>query len=123
MRRPEFEAPPVDPAAIARAVEVLKRGGLVALPTETVYGLAADATNESAVRAIFAAKGRPADHPVSVHVPDERAIELWATAVPPAAQALAQAFSTWVTGMKRSLRGEARICPVSPTQTLPNHAA
>lgn len=92
MRPPEFEPPPIDPAAIARAVDVLKRGGLVALPTETVYGLAADATNDAAVRAIFAAKGRPADHPVIVHVPDEDAIERWATAVPPAAHVLAQAF-------------------------------
>ena len=63
-----MESPPVDPAAIARAVDVLRRGGLVAMPTETVYGLAADAGNEAAVRAIFAAKGRPADHPVIVHI-------------------------------------------------------
>jgi L-threonylcarbamoyladenylate synthase len=107
MRRPEFEAPPVDPAAIARAVEVLKRGGLVALPTETVYGLAADATNESAVRAIFAAKGRPADHPVIVHVQNESAIELWASAVPPAAHALAQAF--WPGPLTLVLKRSARI--------------
>ena len=50
-----MDAPAVDSARIAQAVEVLKRGGLVAVPTETVYGLAADATNEAAVRAIFAA--------------------------------------------------------------------
>ena len=55
-------------AAIERAAEVLRRGGLVAMPTETVYGLAADADNEDAVRKLFAAKGRPADHPVIVHV-------------------------------------------------------
>ena len=55
-----MESRPIDPDAIARAVVVLKRGGLVAMPTETVYGLAADAGNEAAVRAIFAAKGRPA---------------------------------------------------------------
>lgn len=87
-------ARPVDDAAIARAVDALKRGGLVALPTETVYGLAADADNEAAVRAIFAAKGRPADHPVIVHVADRRALALagWALAVPPAADALASAF-------------------------------
>ena len=50
------------------AVAVLRRGGLVAIPTETVYGLAADASNEAAVRRIFAVKGRPADHPLIVHV-------------------------------------------------------
>ncbi|MFN9211451.1 MAG: L-threonylcarbamoyladenylate synthase, partial [Betaproteobacteria bacterium] len=50
-------ARPIDSAAIARAAEVLTRGGLVAFPTETVYGLGADASNPTAVRAIFAAKG------------------------------------------------------------------
>lgn len=57
-------------AALERAAEVLRRGGLVAFPTETVYGLGADARNEAAVRAIFAAKGRPAFNPLIVHVAD-----------------------------------------------------
>lgn len=87
-----MESPPVDSARIAQAVEVLRRGGLVAVPTETVYGLAADATSEAAVRAIFAAKGRPADHPVIVHVKDAEALDDWAREVPPAARALAAAF-------------------------------
>ena len=56
------------PDALARAAQLLRAGKLVAFPTETVYGLGADADNERAVRAIFAAKGRPADHPVIVHV-------------------------------------------------------
>ena len=56
------------PASIAAAADALAAGQLVGLPTETVYGLAADAGNEAAVRAIFAAKGRPADHPLIVHV-------------------------------------------------------
>jgi L-threonylcarbamoyladenylate synthase len=86
------DAPAVDSARIAQAVEVLKRGGLVAVPTETVYGLAAGATNEAAVRAIFAAKGRPADHPVIVHVADASAIDDWAREVPASARALAAAF-------------------------------
>jgi L-threonylcarbamoyladenylate synthase len=86
------DAPAVDSARIAQAVEVLKRGGLVAVPTETVYGLAADATNEAAVRAVFAAKGRPADHPVIVHVADANAIDEWACEVPDSARALAAAF-------------------------------
>lgn len=55
---------------IARAAGILREGGLVALPTETVYGLAADATNPGAVAAIYAAKGRPATNPLIVHLPD-----------------------------------------------------
>jgi L-threonylcarbamoyladenylate synthase len=86
------DAPAPDPRRIAQAVDVLRRGGLVAVPTETVYGLAADACNEAAVRAVFAAKGRPADHPVIVHVADARALDDWARQVPPAARALAAAF-------------------------------
>lgn len=82
---------PVDPDAIARAADALRRGGLVAMPTETVYGLAADASNDAAVRSIFAAKGRPADHPVIVHLPDADALPLWAESTPDAAR-LAQAF-------------------------------
>jgi L-threonylcarbamoyladenylate synthase len=83
---------PVDAHAIARAVKALRRGGLVAMPTETVYGLAADARNEDAVRSVFAAKGRPADHPVIVHIPDAAAIGDWAATIPAAAGALATAF-------------------------------
>lgn len=58
----------IDPANIAQAVEVLKRGGLVAFPTETVYGLGADALNAQAVEKVFDAKGRPADNPLIVHI-------------------------------------------------------
>lgn len=61
---------PPDPAGIARAAAILRDGGLVALPTETVYGLAGDATNPDAVAAIYAAKGRPATNPLIVHLPD-----------------------------------------------------
>src|SRR5690348_4054080 len=60
---------PADPAQIARAAEILRGGGLVAFPTETVYGLGADATNDLAVAAIFEAKGRPRFNPLIVHVP------------------------------------------------------
>ena len=87
-----MESRPVDPDAIAHAVDVLRHGGLVAMPTETVYGLAADASNEAAVRAIFAAKGRPADHPVIVHIANAGAMHRWAVDVPAAAEALAAAF-------------------------------
>jgi L-threonylcarbamoyladenylate synthase len=85
-------ASPVDPAAIDRAIEVLARGGLVAVATETVYGLAADADSPAAVRAIFAAKGRPSDHPVIVHVADAIAIDAWSSTVPANARKLAQHF-------------------------------
>ena len=60
---------PATSRAISRAAELLKAGGLVAFPTETVYGLGGDATNERAVAEIFAAKGRPCFNPLIVHVP------------------------------------------------------
>jgi L-threonylcarbamoyladenylate synthase len=77
---------------IDRAVEVLRHGGLVAFPTETVYGLGADAQNELAVRRIFAAKGRPSSHPLIVHLPDAASAALWARTFPEAAKRLAAAF-------------------------------
>jgi len=84
-------APP-SPDALARAVALLREGELVAFPTETVYGLGADAGNARGVRAIFAAKGRPADHPVIVHAADTAHARAWAQAFPPQAEALAAAF-------------------------------
>ena len=98
---------PVDWDAISRAAEVLRRGGLVAMPTETVYGLAADAANPDAVRAVFSAKGRPADHPVIVHVADVGAIGDWAAEVPPAARELAAAF--WPGPLTLVLKRDARV--------------
>ena len=77
---------------IARAVELLRAGELVALPTETVYGLGADALNPQAVGRIFAAKGRPADHPLIVHLPDAEHLPRWARSIPREAAALARAF-------------------------------
>jgi L-threonylcarbamoyladenylate synthase len=77
---------------IERAVAVLRAGGLVAFPTETVYGLGADAANPVAVRGIFETKGRPATHPVIVHLADAAEVARWAREVPPAARALAQQF-------------------------------
>ena len=76
---------------IDAAVEVLRRGGLVGLPTETVYGLAADASNEAAVRRIFAVKGRPADHPLIVHLGAADQLEQWSSSVPTSAAMLADA--------------------------------
>jgi L-threonylcarbamoyladenylate synthase len=82
----------VDEQAITRAVAALRDGQLVAFPTETVYGLGADAGNADAVRRVFAAKGRPADHPVIVHLPDAALLDHWAAQVPDAARRLAQQF-------------------------------
>jgi L-threonylcarbamoyladenylate synthase len=79
-------------ADVAAAVSVLQRGGLVAFPTETVYGLGADAANPAAVQRIFAVKGRPRNHPVIVHLAEATAIKSWAADVPPDAWALAEAF-------------------------------
>ena len=77
---------------IEKAAEILRAGGLVAFPTETVYGLGADASNPAAVRKIFAAKGRPADHPVIVHIADMSELKHWAAEVPRAAWLLAEKF-------------------------------
>ena len=78
--------------AIAVAAQTLGAGGLLGLPTETVYGLAADAENAAAVARIFAAKGRPPDHPLIVHVADAATAAHFASAVPAFAAALMQAF-------------------------------
>lgn len=79
-------------SSIAEAARVLAGGGLVAFPTETVYGLGADAGSDAAVAGIFAAKGRPSDHPLIVHVPDAAAAGRFAATVPPVAQRLMDAF-------------------------------
>ncbi|MDR1367700.1 MAG: threonylcarbamoyl-AMP synthase [Candidatus Accumulibacter sp.] len=76
----------------AYAVELLCAGKLVAFPTETVYGLGADATNPEAVFRIFAIKNRPADHPLIVHLPSAEALDPWARSISPTACALAEAF-------------------------------
>ncbi|CAN2223909.1 SUA5 Putative translation factor (SUA5) [Candidatus Nanopelagicaceae bacterium] len=78
--------------AMARAAEQLKAGSLVAFPTETVYGLGADATNPDAVARIYKAKGRPADHPLIVHLGDMQDIAEWSDEIPDYAIALARSF-------------------------------
>ncbi|MDP2821695.1 MAG: L-threonylcarbamoyladenylate synthase [Sulfuritalea sp.] len=77
---------------VSRAAALLRAGELVAFPTETVYGLGADASNPLAIGKIFAAKGRPADHPLIVHLPDASHLERWAVDIPEAARKLAAAF-------------------------------
>ncbi len=79
-------------AEIERAAASLRAGGLVAFPTETVYGLGADASNPDAVAAIFAAKGRPQDHPLIVHLASVELLPQWAREIPAAAEELAAAF-------------------------------
>lgn len=77
---------------LERAAELLRAGKLVAFPTETVYGLGADASNPEAVAGIFRAKGRPADHPVIVHLPSVAALVQWAVEIPDSALRLADMF-------------------------------
>ena len=78
--------------AIERAARILREGGLVAFPTETVYGLGADASNDQAVARVFAAKGRPSGHPLIVHIAAAEQMGHWARDIPPAAWCLAKAF-------------------------------
>ncbi len=109
---------PVDERAIRAAVDVLECSGLVAMPTETVYGLAANADDEKAVHKIFAAKNRPADHPLIVHITGEEALDHWAVDIPQSAYTLARKFwpgpltmilkkadhvGAWVTGGQDSV--------------------
>jgi L-threonylcarbamoyladenylate synthase len=91
---------------IEHAAAVLKSGGLVAFPTETVYGLGADASNPAAVAKIFAVKGRPATHPVIVHLADAVQAANWAREIPEAARALARRFwpGPLTVILKRALR-------------------
>lgn len=77
---------------LAQAITLLKRGEVVAIPTETVYGLAADATNDAALRQIYAIKQRPADNPLIVHIADANQVLDWAKEFSPLAQKLAKAF-------------------------------
>jgi L-threonylcarbamoyladenylate synthase len=81
-----------DPALLTLAADVLRRGGLVAFPTETVYGLGANARDAEAVARIFAAKGRPASDPIIVHIHDQAQLAVVARDLPPLAETLAAAF-------------------------------
>lgn len=81
-----------DPQAILEAARRIQAGELVGFPTETVYGLGADASSDKAVAGIFAAKGRPSDHPLIVHVADAAQVNDYAASVPPFAARLIKAF-------------------------------
>jgi L-threonylcarbamoyladenylate synthase len=92
---------------MARAAAILESGGLVAFPTETVYGLGADAENPAAVARIYAAKGRPQDHPVIVHIAPDADLAYWATEIPAEAHQLACAF--WPGPLTMILKRAANI--------------
>jgi L-threonylcarbamoyladenylate synthase len=96
------------PATIDRAVAALRRGEVIGLPTETVYGLAADASNPSAVRRIFELKQRPADHPLIVHLAAAEQMCAWARELPASAHALAARF--WPGPMTLIVKRAARVC-------------
>ncbi len=118
-------APIIDDATIRRAAQVLRAGGLVALPTETVYGLAADAKNVTAVAKIFAVKRRPANHPLIVHLGHPEQICKWAIDVPDHAFRLAEAF--WPGPLTIVLRKHSDVPSIiSANQStiglrIPNH--
>jgi L-threonylcarbamoyladenylate synthase len=97
----------IDPVLIARAARALEQGLLVGFPTETVYGLGADAENPAAVAAIYAAKGRPQDHPVIVHLAPDADLAHWARDIPAEARQLAAAF--WPGPLTMILKRAANI--------------
>jgi L-threonylcarbamoyladenylate synthase len=97
----------IDPVQIAAAARALEQGALVAFPTETVYGLGADAENPAAVAAIYAAKGRPQDHPVIVHLAPGAALDDWAAEIPDEARQLAAAF--WPGPLTMILKRAAHV--------------
>jgi L-threonylcarbamoyladenylate synthase len=98
---------PADTQRLAEAIAALRRGDVIGLPTETVYGLAADARNVDAVQKIFSLKGRPAEHPLIVHISDAAQLEQWASHVPEAAKKLAQAF--WPGPLTLILKKRAEV--------------
>src|ERR1041384_3500125 len=92
MRVRKVDPANIDEDIIAEAAAIITRGGTVAFPTETVYGLGADATNPAAVNAIFTAKGRPTYNPLIVHAADVTGASRCVTSWPKSAQALAERF-------------------------------
>ncbi len=95
------------PCTVEDAVAALRRGEVIGLPTETVYGLAADASDPAAVARVFALKGRPADHPLIVHLGDVALLDVWARDVPAVARTLAARF--WPGPLTLVLPRAARV--------------
>ncbi len=109
--RPGGEIVDADDAGIARAIECLRIGLAVAFPTETVYGLGADAASAAGVAAIYRIKGRPLDHPLIVHVADADALEFWAEASPRARRLVAAFWPGPLTlVMQRRAGAPAHAC-------------
>jgi L-threonylcarbamoyladenylate synthase len=94
---------------ILQAVTLLQAGRLVAFPTETVYGLGADARNEMAIKKVFAVKKRPADHPLIVHLAHREQLSEWASIIPDEARQLAHVF--WPGPLTLILRKKADVSP------------
>ena len=96
---------------IGRAADVLRAGGLVAFPTETVYGLGADADNDQALRAVFRVKGRPETHPLIIHLHRVEQVEDWAASIPDPARKLGERF--WPGPLTMILPKAARVSTVA----------
>ncbi len=111
---------------LEQAIALLKSGNVVAIPTETVYGLAADASNEAALRQVYAIKQRPTDNPLIVHIADVAQVNDWAAEFPPLAQKLANAFwpgpLTLVLPAKDSVSNIVRGGQPTVALRVPNHA-
>lgn len=107
MGKPGMHDVTPDMSAIQAAARRLEQGGLVAFPTETVYGLGADAENPAAVASIYAAKGRPSNHPVIVHLAPQADIGYWAQSIPSQAHKLIEAF--WPGPLTLILKRAAHI--------------
>jgi len=100
----------LDAMAVERAAQLLREGGLVGIPTETVYGLGADGLNPAAVKRIFQVKGRPQDNPLILHIPSQDALEQYCREVPPRAYRLAEQF--WPGPLTMILRRKELISDV-----------
>ncbi|HSF23204.1 MAG TPA: L-threonylcarbamoyladenylate synthase [Blastocatellia bacterium] len=103
----KLDAQHPQPEAIEQAASIIRGGGLVAFPTETVYGLGGDAMNERAIRRIFEAKGRPSDNPLIVHICDRAMLDLVANNVGAKAEALIAAF--WPGPLTLVLKGRPEV--------------
>lgn len=110
---------------LAEAIALLKRGEVVAIPTETVYGLAADASNDAALHQIYAIKERPSNNPLIVHISDIHQVQNWAAEFPPLAKQLAQAFwpgpFTLVLPAKSSVSSIVRAGEPTVALRVPSH--
>ncbi len=123
--RPGMKPVVADADTIAYAADLLRQGRLVAFPTETVYGLGADAGNPNAVAAIFKAKGRPVDHPLIVHIADIDSLGNWVSCVPDEALKLAEQFWPGPLTMILNKQPQVPLVVTGGQQTvgirIPNH--